>query len=238
MLDFNNLPDVAPDYDLRDLFEAGCHFGHQKAKGNPRMKKYIHMEKDGVHIFDLAQTAAQLKKAYNVAHYLGKTGKTVVVLGTKKQAAPIVEELCEENKVMYISSRWLGGMLTNWSQVKKSLQEMKTTKKGLEEGTYNNLTKYERLQLEKKVTKLSRFFGGIQELKDMPDCLFVIDPRREKIAIEEAQHLSVPVVAIIDSNGNPNKVTLPIPANDDAQRSVKFLLSAFIEGYNTGKSAK
>lgn len=238
MLDFDALPDVAPDYDLRDLLEAGCHFGHQKAKGNPRMKPYIHMEKDGVHIFDLAQTASQLKKAYNAAYHLAKNGKTMVVVGTKKQASPIVEEVCKDNNVMYISSRWLGGMLTNWDQVKKSLQKMRKTEKGLVEGTYKGLTKYEKLQLEKEVTRLKRFFGGVEALKEKPDCLFVIDPKRERIAVTEAKNVNIPVMAIVDSNGNPETVNLVIPANDDAQRSVKFLLTAVVEGYTAGLAAK
>ncbi len=234
---FSDLPNKAPDYDLRELLEAGCHFGHQKAKWNPHMREWIYMEKDGVHIFDLAKTAAQLQMAYNFAYKLGTQGKNVIFVGTKKQAREVIETSAKAAGLSYITSRWLGGFLTNWEQVRKSIKRMLDIEKGLESGKYDNYTKYERVQLDKERTKLSRFFVGVQTLKDAPDCIFIVDPGREKIAASEARSMNVPVVALIDSNSDPDLVDLPIPANDDALKSVTYIVEQFAAGYAAGKAA-
>lgn len=227
-----------PEFDLRDLLEAGCHFGHQKSKWNPHMAEWIYMEKDGVHIFDLEKTAAQLQAAYKYAYDLGKAGKTLVVVGTKKQARDIVKEAAAETGVGYITSRWLGGLLTNWEQVKKSLKRMLDLESGLKTGAYDKYTKYERMQFEKEEGRLARFFEGIRNLKQQPDCLFIIDPKREKIAIKEAVSEKVPVIAMVDSNTDPRDVTIPIPANDDAVKSIAYVVKAVTSGYAAGKQAK
>ncbi|NCN51353.1 MAG: 30S ribosomal protein S2 [Candidatus Pacebacteria bacterium] len=235
---FADLPNKAPDYDLRDLLEAGCHFGHQKAKWNPHMAEWIYMEKDGVHIFDLAKTAAQLQLAYNFAYDLGAKGKTVVMVGTKRQAREIVSGAAKQAGVSYIVSRWLGGFLTNWEQVKQSIKKMNEIETGLKNGKYDGYTKFERVQLEKEQNKLERFFLGVKDVKSTPDCVFVVDPKREIIAITEARAEGVPVVALIDSNADPDLVDLPIPANDDAVKSIRFIVDQFAAGYMAGKAAK
>ncbi len=231
-------PVQVPEFDLRDLLEAGCHFGHQKSKWNPHMAEWIYMEKDGVHIFDLEKTAQQLQAAYKYAYELGKAGKTLVVVGTKKQARDIVKEAAAETGVNYITSRWLGGLLTNWEQVKRSLKRMIDLETGLKTGGFDKYTKYERMQFEKEELRLARFFEGIRNLKSAPDCLFIIDPKREKIALKEATSEKVPVIAMVDSNTDPREVKIPVPANDDAVKSIAYVVKAVTSGYAAGKQAK
>lgn len=238
MINLDNLPNKAPEYDLEQLLELGCHFGHQKAKWHPKMAEYIYMEKDGVHIFDLAKTAAQLQLAYNLVYQLGSQGKTLVVVGTKKQAKELVDEAAEKAGVMHITSRWLGGLLTNWDQVRKSLQRMIDIEKGLENGAYKGYTKYEVTQLEKELARLQRFFGGIRTLKGKPDALFVIDPKREKIAVQEARSMGVPVIAVADSNADPSDIDIVIPSNDDARKCIQFMVEQILEAYSLGKQGK
>lgn len=238
LIDSSKLPDKAPDYDLRDLLEAGMHFGHQKAKWFPKMNEWIYMEKDGVHIFDLEKTAAQMQLAYNYVYQLASTGKHIIMVGTKRQASKLIEETAEENGMMYITSRWLGGFLTNWDQVRKSLNRMLELETGLKEGKYDKYTKYEQVQFEKEMNRLKRFFGGIRNLKNKPDALFVVDPKREKIAIDEARVLGIPVIAVIDSNTDPTGIDIVIPANDDALKSIKFVVDQIAEAYSAGKNKK
>lgn len=236
MLDTSKLPNKAPEYDLRELLEAGCHFGHQVAKWHPHMKKYIYMEKDGVHIFDLAQTAAQLQEAYNAAYELGKTGKTMIIVGTKRQAREIIEEQAGAQKIPYITSRWLGGMLTNWDQVKKSLKRMLFIEDGLKTDKFKGYTKYERNQLEKELTRLKRFFEGIRDLNSMPDALFIVDVNKEDNAVKEAENMDVFTMGIVDSNSNPDSVNVVIPANDDGRKSLEYIITAVTQGYAAGKN--
>lgn len=235
MLKISDLPDKSPDYDLAELLEAGMHFGHQSAKWHPKMKQYIYMEKDGVHIFDLAQTAAALKQAYNAAYALGKQGKSLVIVGTKRQAKEAVEEIAKAAGVPYINSRWLGGLLTNWEQVQRSLKKMLKIEDGLKTGAYQNYTKYERVQLEKEVGKLQRFFNGIRTLKNKPDALFLIDTNREKNAVREAIG-EIFTIGLIDSNCDPDSVDLVIPSNDDGRRAVEYALKVVVAGYTAGKN--
>jgi small subunit ribosomal protein S2 len=235
--DVSNLPNHAPEFDLTELLEAGVHFGHQSSKWHPRMKEWIYMEKDGVHIFDLAKTAAQLQQAYNAAYELGKTGKTLVIVGTKRQAREVVVESAKEHNVPYISSRWLGGLLTNWEQVRKSLKQMKDIEEGLKTDKYAKYTKYERLQLEKQKIRLERFFVGIKDLKNSPDALFIIDTSREKIAVKEATSMGVFTMGLVDTNSNPDSVDIVIPANDDGRKSLQYVISAVLKGYADGRTA-
>lgn len=235
LFDLSALPEKAPEYDLTELFEAGCHFGHQVEKWNPKMKKFIFTQKGGVHIFDLEKTAAQLRLAYNAAFALGKSGKTLVVVGTKRQARDTVAAYCAEQNVMYIASRWLGGLMTNWEQVKRSLTRMTEIENGLKSGKFDKYTKYERLQLEKEQGRLERFFNGIRELKAMPDALFIIDLKKEKNVINEANSVGVFTIGLVDSNSDPTKVDLAIPANDDGQKSLELIIKAVVDGYVAGK---
>lgn len=237
LLDLNSLPNKAPTFDLVELFEAGCHFGHQVDKWNPKMKRFIYGEKGKVHIFDLEKTASQLTLAYNAAYELGRLGKTLIVVATKRPFREMIVNECETNGVMCISSRWLGGLLTNWEQVKKSLKRMLEIERGLESGAYDKYTKYERLMLEKEQGRLERFFNGIRDMKGIPDALFIIDVKREKNAVKEANTNNVFTIGLVDSNSNPDEVDVPIPANDDGQKSVELIAKAVIAGYVAGKQA-
>ncbi len=227
----------APEFELQALLEAGCHFGHQVAKWHPRMKQYIYMEKDGVHIFDLAQTATQMSAAYNKAYELGKAGKALVVVGTKKQARETILDLAKETKFPYIVSRWLGGLLTNWEQVQKSLKRMIQIEEGLKTDKFKNYTKYERLQLEKEMARLKRFFEGVRDLKNKPDALFIIDINKEKNAVKEAAATGVFTMGVVDSNANPDLVDLAIPSNDDGKAAVQYVIKQIVAGYVAGKNA-
>jgi small subunit ribosomal protein S2 len=238
MIDAATLPNHAPEYDLEALFEAGCHFGHQARKWHPAMKEFIFTEKDGVHLFDLEKTAHQLKLAYNMAYEMGRTGRTLVIVGTKRQAKDLVKAAAEKSGALAITSRWLGGLLTNWEQVSKSLKRMIQIEEGLKTDAYKGYTKFERGQLEKEQGRLERFFGGIKTLKQRPDCLFVIDPSREKNAIKEAVNTGVPVIALIDTNADPREIDLPVPANDDALTSIQLIVDAITDGYLAGKTQK
>lgn len=240
MIDFSKLPNKAPDYDLESLLEAGCHFGHQKRKWHPKMAEYIYAEKDGVHIFDLAKTAEQLKKAYNYVYQLGKEGKNIIIIGTKRQAREVVKTAALDAGLMYINSRWLGGFLTNWEQIKKSLKRMIEIEEGLKTDKFKGYTKYEQVQLEKERVRKARFFEGVRELvnkkdQQLPDCLFVIDTNREKISVKEANQVGIPVIGLADSNANPSLLDIVIPANDDALKSLSLIVNEIAKAYKEGK---
>jgi len=237
MIDLSKLPDKAPDFDLAVLFEAGMHFGHPKRKWHPKMKPWIYMEKNGVHIFDLEKTASQLKLAYNLVFDLASQGKKVVMVGTKRQSKAIIEAEAKASGLLYITSRWLGGFLTNWTQVENSLKQMMKIENNLETGAYKGRTKYEIVQLEKELNRLKRFFDGLRGLKNIPDCLIVIDPNRETNAIKEARMLKVPIIALIDSNSNPDLVDLPVPGNDDAVKSIEVFVKTMALAYDEGRKS-
>lgn len=234
-IDLSKTPDKAPDYDLRNLLDAGCHFGHQRNKWNPKMDEFIYTEKAGVHIFDLGKSAEQLKKAYNYFYKLGRQKKTVIMVGTKRQAREIVEETAKEAGMMYITSRWLGGFLTNWDQIKKSMDRMREMEEKFEQGEYEAYTKFEQAQLRKELTRLLRFFEGIHDLKSLPDALFIVDPTREDIAVKEARMSGVPTVALLDTDADPHMVDIAIPANDDAAKSISFVVKQIGEAYGKGR---
>lgn len=238
MLDLKNLPAKAPEYDLTALLEAGCHFGHQKRKWHPKMNPFIYMEKDGVHIFDLAKTAEQLQAAYNYAFQMGKEGKTMIFVGTKRQVKELVKDAASKAGILSITSRWLGGLLTNWEQVRLSIKRMTEIEDGLKTDKFKGYTKYERGQIEKELGRLARFFDGIRSLKTKPDCLFIVDPVREKNALAEAVKMGVPVIALADSNADPTDIDVVVPANDDAVRSVKFIVDQVAAGYAAGRDSK
>lgn len=235
LFDLGTLPNKAPAFDLTELFEAGCHFGHQVDRWNPKMARFIYGEKGNIHIFDLEKTAAQLALAYNAAYALGKSGKTMVVVSTKRPFREMVAQIAEEHGVMYITSRWLGGLLTNWDQVRNSLKRMLTIEEGLKTGKFDKYTKYERLQLEREQGRLERFFNGIRGLKNPPDALFVIDTKKEKNAVRESNVNNLFLIGMVDSNCNPDEVDVAVPANDDGQKSVELIAKAVITGYAAGK---
>lgn len=237
-LDPSALPDKAPQYDLRELLEAGVHFGHQIQKWHPKMAEYIYMEKDGVHIFDLAKTAEQLRLAYNYLYDLGQKGKTVIFVGTKRQAREVIQEQAKAADAMYITSRWLGGTLTNWDQVKKSIKRMNDLEAGLQSGAYAGYTKYEQVQFEKEMARLQRFFSGIRTLNKMPDAIVVVDPVREDNVIKEATTVGIPVLGLADSNADPRVLAVAIPGNDDAMSSIRLIVTELAKAYGEGRKAK
>ncbi len=236
MLDVTSLPDKAPDFDLQELFGAGMHYGHHKSKWQPRMTQYIHSEKNGVHIIDLAKTAQQMRLAYNLLYQLGAQKKPVIIIGTKRQARELVKQAAETSGMMHITARWLGGLMTNWSQVKKSLKDMVDTEAKLAEGSLKGRTKYELVKIEKEVSRAKRFFDGIRSMNDLPAALIIIDPGKEKIVVAEAEKVGVPVIALVDTNTNPDLVDIAVPGNDDAIKSIECFLQHMSKAYLAGKA--
>lgn len=235
--------EVAPakassELNLQEMLELGCHFGHKVSKWHPKMAPYIYGEKDGIHLFDLPKTAELIKEACAYVYNLAKEGKTMVLVGTKKQAREVVKESALEASCFYINARWMGGMLTNWSQVSRSIKRMEEIREGLATDKYKGYTKYERVQLEKEQLKLERFFGGLRGLKAKPDCIFVVDPKKEKIVIDEANNVGVPVIALIDSDSDPRPLQFVLPGNDDAVKSIKFFVDQITAAYKAGKAAR
>lgn len=226
-----------PEIDLQEMFEAGCHFGHKIAKWHPKMAPYIYGSEGGSHIFDLEKTAEQLDIACQRFYDLAKEGKSLLMIGTKRSARDIVKEAATEMGCFYIVSRWMGGLLTNFNQLQKSILRMSDIETGLESGKFDKYTKYERLQLDKEKTRLERFFIGLKGLKGKPDCIFVIDPEQEKIVVKEASSEGVELIAIADSNADPRKINIIIPANDDTSKSVQYIVQRLKNAYNAGKVA-
>ena len=216
---------------MEDLYEAGCHLGHPAQKWHPKMKPWIYGEQDGIHIFDLEKTSAQLEKAVAFIQDLQKSGKTLVVVATKKQAAELTEKLAIENGVMYVINRWPGGLITNWEQVRRSIRRMNEIEDGLKTGKFKEYTKYERLMMEKELTRLERLFGGLKALRSKPDAILVIDAQKEKNCVHEAVSEKIDIIALIDSNTDPSGIKLPIPANDDALSSVKLIVTELLNAY-------
>lgn len=225
-----------PEFDLQEMLELGCHFGHKASKWHPKMDEYIYSEKDGIHLFDLPKVAGLLEEAYSYVYNLAKEGKTLVLVGTKKQAREVIKEAALDASCFYINARWMGGMLTNWPQVSKSIKRMEEIREGLATDRYKGYTKYERVQLEKEQIKLERFFGGLKGLKSKPDCIFVVDPKKERIVVAEANNVNVPVIALIDSDSDPRPVQFVLPGNDDAVKSIKFFVDQITAAYKAGRA--
>jgi small subunit ribosomal protein S2 len=208
---------------MKQLLESGVHFGHQTKRWNPKMKPYIFTERNGIYIVDLQQTVKLAEKAYNFVHELAAEGKSILFVGTKKQAKETVRQEAERCGMPYVDERWLGGMLTNYKTIRKRIDRLEELEKMEEDGIFEVLPKKEVMQLEKERAKLIRNLGGIRDMNGLPDALFVVDPRREEIAVAEAKKLGIPVVAIVDTNCDPDEIDYLIPGNDDAIRAVKLL---------------
>jgi len=221
---------------MKSLLESGVHFGHQVKRWDPRMKKYIFAERNGIHIIDLQKTIQAIKDAYDVVRKVISSGKTVLFVGTKKQAQQAIQKEAERCGMFYVNNRWLGGMLTNFVTIKKSLLRLKKLEKMEVDGTFENLTKKEIAALGKERTKLQKNLGGIKEMKELPGILFIIDTRMEAIAVAEAQRMGIPIVAVVDTNCNPDGIDYPIPGNDDAIRAItlftQIIANAVIEADN------
>ncbi len=222
-----------PDFSMRQLLEAGVHFGHQTHRWDPKMRPYIFGERNNVHIIDLAQTVPMLSRALQVVSDTVAGGGRVLFVGTKRQASEIIADAAKRSAQYYVNARWLGGMLTNWKTISNSIQRLRKLDETLA-SEHTGFTKKERLNLERERDKLERALGGIRDMGGVPDLMFIIDTNKESIAIQEAKRLGIPVVAIIDSNCNPNPIDYPIPGNDDAARAISLycdlLSKACIDG--------
>ncbi len=219
---------------MKQLLEAGVHFGHQTRRWNPKMAEYIFTERNGIYIIDLQKTAKKIEEAYYFVRDIAANGGSVLFVGTKKQAQDAIREEAERTGNFYVNARWLGGMLTNFKTIKRRIGRLFQLKKMAEDGTMELLPKKEVVKLKLEEEKLEKFMGGIKDMKELPAAMFVVDPRKEKNAISEAHKLGIPVIAIVDTNCNPEEVDFPIPGNDDAIRAVKLIVStignAIIEG--------
>lgn len=208
---------------MKQLLEAGVHFGHQTRRWNPKMKKYIFTERNGIYIIDLQKTVKKVEEAYNFVKELAGNGGTVLFVGTKKQAQDSVKEEAIRSGMYFVNQRWLGGTLTNFETIQKRIARLKDIERMSEDGTFEVLPKKEVVQLKKEQERLEKFLGGIKDMKALPDALFIIDPRKERIAVAEAHKLNIPIVGIVDTNCDPDEIDVVIPANDDAIRAVKLL---------------
>lgn len=219
---------------MKQLLEAGVHFGHQTRRWNPKMKKYIFTERNGIYIIDLQKTVKKIDEAYNFVRQLSEDGGNILFVGTKKQAQESVRDEAGRSGMYFVNQRWLGGTLTNFQTIRKQINRLKEIERMEEDGTFEVLPKKETVDLLKEKERLMKFIGGIKDMKKLPDALFVIDPRKESIAIAEARKLNIPIIGMVDTNCDPDEIDYVIPANDDAIRAVKLLTSkmadAVIEG--------
>ena len=227
---------------FEQLLEAGCHFGHLKRKWNPAMAPYIFMERNGIHIIDLYKTEAKLAEAANILRGMAKQGKKVLFVATKKQAKQVIADLASSVGMPYVIERWPGGMLTNFPTIRKAVRKMATIDKMSKDGTFDNLSKRERLQVTRQRAKLEKTLGSIADLNRLPSALFVVDVLKERIAVAEANRLGIPVFAMVDTNSDPSTVDYVIPANDDASKSIELiagtLVAAMAEGLEERKAEK
>ena len=221
---------------MKELLEAGVHFGHQTKRWDPRMKKYIFTARNGIYIIDLQQTVKLFKDAYEfVRDDIAAQGKKIIFVGTKKQAQESLKEEAERCGMFYINQRWLGGLLTNFKTIKKSIDKLKKLESMKEEGIFEMLPKKEAMKLSKEMGRLQKLLGGIKDMTELPGALFIIDLKREQLAVNEAKKLNIPIVAVVDTNCNPEEVDYVIPGNDDAIRAIKLFCSKIANGVIEGK---
>ncbi len=223
---------------MKQLLEAGVHFGHQTRRWNPKMKKYIFTERNGIYIIDLQKTVKKVEEAYNYVRELAANGGTLLFVGTKKQAQDSVRDEALRSGMFYVNQRWLGGTLTNFQTIRKRIERLKEIERMEEDGTFEVLPKKEVGELLKEKDRLVKFLGGIKDMKKLPDAMFVIDPRKERIAIAEAHKLNIPIIGIVDTNCDPDEIDYVIPANDDAIRAVKLLTSKMADAILEGKQGE
>jgi len=223
---------------MKQLLEAGVHFGHQTRRWNPKMKKYIFVERNGIYIIDLQKTVKKLEEAYDFMRQVGQDGGKVLFVGTKKQAQEAIKDEAERSGNYYINQRWLGGTLTNFGTIQKRVARMKAIEKMEEDGTFEVLPKKEVIQLKKEHERLVKFLGGIRDMAGIPDVMFVVVPRKERIAVAEARKLNIPIVGIVDTNCDPDEIDYVIPANDDAIRAVKLLTAKMADALIESKQGE
>ena len=223
---------------MKQLLEAGVHFGHQTRRWDPKMAEYIFQARNGIHIIDLQKTSKKLDEAYSFVKEQAEEGKTILFVGTKKQAQECVKEAAEKSGMYYVDQRWLGGMLTNFSTIKTRVQRLKDLETMEQDGTFSVLPKKEVTLLKKEMEKLEKNLGGIKEMNEVPGVLFVVDPKKERTAILEARKLNIPVVGLVDTNCNPEDVDYAIPGNDDAIRAVKLITDVMANAVIEGKQGE
>ncbi len=223
---------------MKQLLEAGVHFGHQTRRWNPKMATYIYTERNGIYIVDLQKTVKKLEDAYNFVKDVAGSGKTVLFVGTKKQAQEAIKEEATRCSMFYVNSRWLGGMLTNFKTMRGRVDRMNQLKKMEEDGTFDMLPKKEVIKLMHEQEKLQKYLGGVKEMKQLPGAVFVVDPRKEHNAIAEARKLKIPVVAIVDTNCDPDEIDYVIPGNDDAIRAIRLISGVMANAVTEGKQGE
>ena len=223
---------------MKQLLEAGVHFGHQTRRWNPKMAPYIFTERNGIYIIDLQKTVKKLDEAYNFIKSVAENGDTVLFVGTKKQAGDSVKEEAVRAGVHYVNARWLGGMMTNFKTIQRRIKRLEQLNQMEEDGTFNLLPKKEVIKLQLEIEKLEKYLGGIKTMTKLPGALFIVDPRKEKIAVAEAKKLGIPIVAIVDTNCDPDDVDYVIPGNDDAIRAVKLIAGAMADAVIEGRQGE
>jgi len=229
------LPDTAT---IKELLEAGAHFGHQTSRWHPHMKGYIFTKRNGIHIIDLEQTAARLDKACDFIQQVAAEGGNILFVGTKKQAQESIEEEAKRCNMYYVNQRWIGGVLTNFATIQARIDHLVRLEDQQARGEFNRLPKKEALKLEEEILRLNQQMGGFKEMTSLPGALFIIDPTKERIALAEAKRVGIPVVAIVDTNCNPDDIDYPIPANDDAIKAIKLMCSKIADSVIEGKTGE
>ena len=223
---------------MKQLLEAGVHFGHQAKRWNPKMAKYIFTERNGIHVIDLHKSLKKIEEAYAVIREIAEQGGKVLFVGTKKQAQEAVKEQAERSGMYYVNERWLGGMLTNYQTIKKRIDRLRELERMQEDGTFDVLPKKEVIQLMNEKEKLEKYLNGIKDMPEVPGAIFIVDPRKERIAVKEAHKLGIPVVGIVDTNCDPDEIDFPIPGNDDAIRAVKLIASTISQAIIEAKQGQ
>ncbi|MDQ6825963.1 MAG: 30S ribosomal protein S2 [Candidatus Eremiobacteraeota bacterium] len=221
---------------MKALLEAGVHFGHQTRRWNPKMKPYIFQERNGIYIIDLSQTVKKMRETFEILKTLSRENKVVLFVGTKKQAQDVVKEEAERAGTFYVNQRWLGGTLTNFATIQKRIARLRELEGMKQQGTFDLLPKKEVSKLSDELAKLERFLGGIKDMHRLPDALFVVDPKKERIAVLEARKLKIPIIAVVDTNCDPDEIDYLIPGNDDAIRAVKLMVSKIADAIIAGKT--
>ncbi len=223
------------DQEVEELFKIGAHLGHKTNRVHPKAKKYIYTIESGVSVIDLTKTVELIEKAIEFVTKLAKEQKTLLVVVTKRISSQFTKELCQKNMIPYVTVKWPAGLLTNFEMIMKNIKKLVTMKEEKEKGEWNKFVKHEQFKLTKVLNRLERFYGGLIGLTKLPDALFVIDIKKEKNAVLEAQSHKIPVVAVVDTNVNPDLITYPIPANDDSLPSIEYFVTKMVEAYNKGK---
>ena len=223
---------------MKQLLEAGVHFGHQTRRWNPKMAQYIFTERNGIYIIDLQKTVRKIDEAYAFVRSVAMEGKSVLFVGTKKQAQESIETEAKRCNMYYVNNRWLGGMMTNFRTIRKRIDRMEQLKTMQEDGTFDLLPKKEVVKLELEMAKLDKYLGGVKNMKTLPKAMFIVDPHKERIAVSEARKLNIPIVAIVDTNCDPDEIDYVIPGNDDAIRAVKLISGAMADAVLEGKQGK